>query len=631
MIVVMSKVEITLPRELALPVLETIQEAAVLQIAADIQKRIRDGAVGQLRPVAFDSQAIAERLFLEDLHAKVGRLLSLLPQLPVKDSHLSSPEAVSSIAAIVGQHLEACEQCARRREALQSELRQLDRYMLFLATIESLAPKGPEAAGLEFVGVEVKDPAALEQLTKVAGRMLLGAEVRTARAADGSYIGLLTTEREFADKLKESLRGNQVPEIRLPAYLEGLSLPDKTKAASARHVALSSEMATIDKELADLSRQWRAHYQSVQLWLEQRLSLLKTSAELYETDRCFVLFGWMPSAAVDGLRKMLAARHGAAIVVEEKELLEADLDEVPVTLKNRGYFRPFELLVRLLPLPRYSSIDPTPFIGIFFPLFFGMILGDAGYGLVLLAAAFAVILFSRRESTLRQAGQILLVASVYAIVFGLVYGECFGEAGARWLGLPAPRIDRRTSIMPMLYFTLAVGAVHVAVGLVLGFVTALRGRRTKEAVFRVLSLLIIVCIAGLLASYLAPVTALLRRPLMVALLVIGPVLLLTGGILAPFELLRDLGNIISYVRIMAVGLASVLLAYVANQLAGAAGSVWVGVTVAILLHAFNLVLGVFAPAIHALRLHYVEFFTKFVESGGRHFEPLRKGDGGASP
>ena len=82
--------------------------------------------------------------------------------------------------------------------------------------------------------------------------------------------------------------------------------------------------------------------------------------------------------------------------------------------------------------------------------------------------------------------------------------------------------------MPMLYFTLAVGAVHVAVGLVLGFVTALRGRRTKEAVFRILSLLIIVCIAGLLASYLAPVTALLRRPLMAALLVIGPVLLLTG-------------------------------------------------------------------------------------------------------
>ena len=113
---------------------------------------------------------------------------------------------------------------------------------------------------------------------------------------------------------------------------------------------------------------------------------------------------------------------------------------------------------------------------------------------------------------------------------------------------------------------------------------------------------------------------------MMAMLIIAPVLLITGGFLAPFELLRHLGNIVSYVRIMAVGLASVLLAYVANSLAGAAGSVWVGVAVAILLHTFNLLLGVFAPTIHALRLHYVEFFSKFIETGGRRYEPLKKVD-----
>ncbi len=111
-----------------------------------------------------------------------------------------------------------------------------------------------------------------------------------------------------------------------------------------------------------------------------------------------------------------------------------------------------------------------------------------------------------------------------------------------------------------------------------------------------------------------------------AMLVIAPVLLITGGLLAPFELLRSLGNIVSYARIMAVGLASVLLAYVANSLAGAAGSVWVGVAVAIVLHAFNIVLGVFAPTIHALRLHYVEFFSKFIETGGPRYQPLGKSD-----
>ncbi|HYA17650.1 MAG TPA: hypothetical protein VEF06_09300, partial [Bryobacteraceae bacterium] len=95
--------------------------------------------------------------------------------------------------------------------------------------------------------------------------------------------------------------------------------------------------------------------------------------------------------------------------------------------------------------------------------------------------------------------------------------------------------------------------------------------------------------------------------------------------LAPFELLRYFGNIVSYVRLMAVGLASVLLASIANRLAGAAGSVWTGVAVAIVLHAFNILLGVFAPTVHALRLQYVEFFSKFMEPGGKDFKPLKTG------
>jgi V/A-type H+-transporting ATPase subunit I len=96
----------------------------------------------------------------------------------------------------------------------------------------------------------------------------------------------------------------------------------------------------------------------------------------------------------------------------------------------------------------------------------------------------------------------------------------------------------------------------------------------------------------------------------------------TGGLLAPLEALKHLGNIISYARIMAIGLTSVLLAHVANHLAGTAGSIWLGVLIGILLHGFNVVLGIFAPTIHGLRLHYVEFFSKTMEKGGREFTPL---------
>jgi len=622
----MSKVEITGPRNEMLPVLETIERAEVLQIDPEIKGRIDEGAVLQVRPLALDGRMLAERLFLEDLSVKVDRLLALLPKVETRESYLSAPSAVNSIAAVIGKHVQSAEERERRREALQGELVQLNRYTVFLSTVESLAPKGADAAGLEFIGVEVRDPAALEQLTRVAGHLLLGAEVRTARAEDGSYIGLLTTEKDLATKLKEGLRDNRIPEIALPAYMEGLSLPEKIRATRARQEALQADVAAIDKEAQDFALSWRGLYENVRDWLRRRLTLLRTSASMYETDRCFVLYGWMPSASVEGLRKTLVAKHGETVVVEEREILQQDLDEVPVALRNPAYFKPFELLLRPLPTPRYTSIDPTPFIGIFFPLFFGMILGDIGYGLVLLLVAIGLVAFAKGRRTVRQAGQILLVASIYTVIFGALYGECFGELGAQWLGLGRACIDRRTSILPMLYFALAVGAVHVLVGLALGIVSSLKGHRTREAVSRLFSILTLLCVAGVLASYFAPVAALLRKPLLMAMLVIGPVLLLAGGLLAPFELLRHLGNIVSYARIMAVGLASVLLAHVANELAGAAGSVWMGIAVAVLLHAFNILLGVFAPTIHALRLHYVEFFGKFIETGGRRYEPLKKVD-----
>jgi len=622
----MSKVEITGPRSEMLPVLESIERAEVLQIDPEIKGRIDEGAALQVRPLALDGRMLAERLFLEDLSVKVDRLLNLLPDVATRESRLNAPSAVNSIAAVIGKHVQSAEERERRRQALQGELAQLSRYAVFLSTVESLAPKGADTAGLEFIGVEVRDPAALEQLTRVAGRLLLGTEVRTARAEDGSYIGLLTTEKDLATKLKEGLRDNHIPEIALPAYLEGLSLPEKIRATRARLDALRADLAVIDKEAHDFALSWRGLYENVQGWLRRRLALLRTSASMYETDRCFVLYGWMPSASVEGLRKTLVAKHGETVVVEEREILQQDLDEVPVALRNPAYFRPFELLLRPLPMPRYTSIDPTPFIGIFFPLFFGMILGDIGYGLVLLLVAAGLVVFARGRRTLRQVGQILAVASVYSIIFGALYGECFGALGAQWLGLDRACIDRRTSIVPMLYFALAIGAVHVLVGLALGIVSSLKGHRTREAASRLFSILALLGLAGVLASYFAPVAALLRKPLLMAMLVIGPVLLLTGGLLAPFELLRHLGNIVSYARIMAVGLASVLLAYVANELAGAAGSVWMGIAVAVLLHAFNILLGVFAPTIHALRLHYVEFFGKFIETGGRRYEPLKKVD-----
>jgi len=137
-------------------------------------------------------------------------------------------------------------------------------------------------------------------------------------------------------------------------------------------------------------------------------------------------------------------------------------------------------------------------------------------------------------------------------------------------------------------------------------------------------MLVILCIIVLVASFFELFPDILTRPLVIAILILTPLLLFTGGLLAPLELLKSIGNIISYARIMAIGLASVMLAFVANRLGGLTGDIVMGVVVAGLLHLVNIILGVFSPTIHSLRLHYVEFFGKFVEHGGKKFEPLKK-------
>ncbi len=139
------------------------------------------------------------------------------------------------------------------------------------------------------------------------------------------------------------------------------------------------------------AQRWVPIYQRVREWIDDRLSLLATTTAAYETRMCFFINGWMPATGCgrgsgNGWRSDFRQRH---VVLAEKEIREEDLDRVPIILKNPSYFKPFELFTSLLPLPAYTSYDPTPFIGIFFPVFFGMILGDAGYGLFL-AARFPV-------------------------------------------------------------------------------------------------------------------------------------------------------------------------------------------------------------------------------------------------
>ena len=200
-------------------------------------------------------------------------------------------------------------------------------------------------------------------------------------------------------------------------------------------------------------------------------------------------------------------------------------------------------------------------------------------------------------------------------------GELFGDLGHR-IGLHPIIFNREEAFFPFLGLAVALGVVHVVLGLILGAVQLFR-RNKRHAVGRGLAALMVLLIVTALLAAAGTLPDRFFTPLVITTLVALPVLVVAEGVVAPVELVSTLGNILSYARIMAVGTASVMMAVVANRMVGALGSVAVGVICALLFHLINFVLGVFSPTIHMLRLHYVEFFGKFFSPGGSEYQPLR--------
>jgi len=620
----MSKVDIFGPKNLLMEVLAAIQQLGFLHLEVDRPRLIDTEMVARLRSFALDDKTLAKRLFYEDLYNKIRALLDNLPRVDIRAIYLSPRAALESVRTLVDRHNVAVQRLAQQKKGLTKEQEELLRYSDFLNAVAPLFENMRHDSSLDFLAIEIKDPLFIDKLASKLGSLTEGAyEMQTAEHSEGRVVGLIAAEKKMIGAIRKALAKEQIPEFFLPEEVETLPFKEKIERVRSRVVETEKNIAAIDTELQTFARHWTAVYLSVRNWLRDQLTLLQATASIFETEMCFFIIGWLPSDSLPTLRDRLNREFKGQVVLEEQEVHEQDMEKAPVSISNPPYFRPFELFTRLLPLPHYSSFDPTIFIGLFFPLFFGMILGDIGYGAILMVISLLLV-FTAKKKNVIDVGKILFVCACYTVVFGFLYGEFFGTVGKHLFNLKPLYIDRHESIVPMLYFALAVGTVHVCLGLFLGFLTALRRKKKKEAVFKLASILMIFCLVVLLIDFLVPQLSFPGKPLLGLLLVIVAVSFFCGGLLAPLELFKTVGNIISYARIMAIGLTSVLLAYVANRLAGSTGSLLLGALTAVLLHTFNILLGIFAPTIHSLRLHYVEFFSKFIEPGGRQFKPLEK-------
>jgi len=457
-----------------------------------------------------------------------------------------------------------------------------------------------------------------------------------SRPVDAHVTGaLLIFPRSESDRVDAWLGRAQVGQVRVPSEFVGMPIPQALDRIAELQACLDGEIAEAEAELHDVIAA------NAPLW-RGALALVASVADQVDamglagdTGHAFVVVGWAPQSETDHVRDAIAESVGSDVAVAELAIAPEERESVPVLLSNPAPARPFEFLVKLLGLPRYDATDPTLLMAIFLPIFFGAMLGDMGYAVIV--AGISLLLHKRlaaRSPVMGDLARIILLGAAWGFVFGALFGEVFGDLGTR-LGLQPIWMDRQQAITGLLLFAVGIGFAHVLLGLATGVWVSWRRRNRHQLLDRGGMVLILVgafMLVGMLAGRLPH--ALLTPGIVVVIVGVAAVLGSAGAmgaITGPLEIVGTFGNVLSYLRIGAIGLASVYLGRMANELAGVAGPLWLGVMVAILFHALNMTLGVFSPTIQALRLHYVEFFGKFHEVGGREFKPFGGSSREAAP
>lgn len=437
--------------------------------------------------------------------------------------------------------------------------------------------------------------------------------------------------------VRNLLFGEGISELRLPSEYEDLPLVTALKNMALRGETLRVRLSEISESLGGYSAKYNHRLKASEKVLKDLIEEVGIIKFCAATKLCFIVEGWVPRDSYEGFKKSFAEAFSDKILVTIKDFTpdagggelkgghyRDNEDDAPVYIYNIGPIRPFEVFLKAMPTPRYKSIDPTPFIAFFFPAFFGLIVGDIGYGAVIFLLALTVRFFTKDNLFFKDITSVFMVASLSAIFFGFLFGELFGDLGHRLHIIEPLWFDRAQSLKSFLVLAFGVGIGHVLLGFLLGFVNKLKLGQKKEAFGKVLFFFAIILLIsmGLMSKEILPsdffdTTLIVFTLLFAAMIVIE-------GILAPIEFVKAISSILSYVRIMAIGTSSVILATVANTMGANADSVVAGILIAVTVHIINILITIMSPSIQSMRLQYVEFMDKFYEEGGREYSPFKK-------
>ena len=470
-------------------------------------------------------------------------------------------------------------------------------------------------------------------------------QVRTqlAQAADASALYEASSDQELHYLLLFVHKSQQeeADDALKPFGPSNVSFKDYTGSAA-------EEASALEKTLADLTARrqaqtdraagysdWRQRLQVCADRLDQDLSKEATRSRLWTTQSAIFLEGWVPAQDVPRLEKALS---GFDCAWDLRDPLPEEVEAVPVKLQNNWFTRSLNVVTNMYSLPAYDGVDPNPLMAPFFILFFGIMMADMGYGLLMFIAALVVLKKSHPRESTRNFMELVLWCGISTFIVGALTGGFFGDFIPQLLKIINPD---STFEMPALFTplndtiaimlgSLVLGVLQILTGMTVSVIEKCKKGEFIDALFSEITWFIILVGIALAALGIGNVAG------VPVVLVIGALMLIFGGTREAkgFGKVTSLigqvyngvtgyfSDILSYVRLMALMLSGSVIAQVFNTLGSVFGNVVMFVIISMIGNALNLALNLLGCYVHDLRLQCLEFFNRFYKEGGVPFSPL---------
>ncbi len=466
---------------------------------------------------------------------------------------------------------------------------------------------------------------------------------------DAVYLIVLCLKWQAAE-IEEALRAGGFAR---PSQIVG-QVPAQEKADREADIQkLEKEIGNTEEQIKKLAGK-RDELELVGDYFRIRAKKYEVLGTIPQTESTFLISGYIPEDAVPVIQKEIGGVYDCVVDVEDVPVDE----DPPVVLKNNSFSSSWEGIVASYGLPKKTEIDPTTIMSFFYVFFFGMMLSDAGYGILITVACFAALkIWPHMSRSMHQSLKMFMFCGVSTTVWGLLFGGFFGDlvevVGATFFGasvkFPVLWFEPLNDPMRLLVYSMAFGLIHLFVGLGLKGYMELKAGQVKDFFcdvvlwycFLIGLLLMLIpsdIFAGILQAkvtfpgWLNTLAIVLAAGGALGLLLMSgrthknPAVRLAYGAYDIYNITGWLSDVLSYSRLLALGLATSVIASVVNQMGSMFGAGIVGaigfIVVFLIGHALNLAINMLGAYVHTNRLQYVEFFQKFYEGGGKPFEPF---------